>query len=171
MPSFRELFETHVRHVFRLLLHLGVPERHAEDACQEVFVVAHRRLSECTDSRHLRSWLYAIAWRTAAGHRRRAQNRREIPTEAVGEKLPDESEPAQLVDERRRLEKLDRALDTLPEDQRTVFVLYEIEQFVMREVAETVGCSVNTAFSRLYAARRRVAEELGVTVPQEVWKR
>src|SRR5262249_20820988 len=63
LPSFRELFETHVRYVYRALIHFGVPERHAEDACQEVFVVVSRKLAECGDPEHLRSWLYAIAWR------------------------------------------------------------------------------------------------------------
>jgi len=50
-------------------------------------------------------------------------------------------------------------------------VLYEIEELTMREVAEALGCSLNTAFSRLYAARKKVIDELGLQVPEEVWKR
>jgi RNA polymerase sigma-70 factor, ECF subfamily len=171
VPTFQELFEAHVRYVFRVLIHLGVPERHAEDACQEVFVVVNRRLSECTDGTNLRSWLYAIAWRVAAAHRRKATNRLEVPTSQPGIELSTAGDSAALLDEHRRLERLDRALDTLSDEQRMVFVFYEIEQMTMREVADTVGCSLNTAFSRLYAARRRVAEALGIEVPKEVWKR
>jgi RNA polymerase sigma-70 factor, ECF subfamily len=171
IPPFREVFEGHVRYVFRLLIHLGVPARHLEDVCQEVFVVVSRRLSECTDPESVRSWLYAIAWRVASAHRRKASNRREVPTADAGEQLTLSTEPAAALEDRRRMAKLDRALDTLPDDQRAVFVLYEIEQLTMREVASVVDCSINTAFSRLYAARRRVADALGIEVPKEVWKR
>jgi RNA polymerase sigma-70 factor (ECF subfamily) len=172
LPAFREVFDAHVRYVYRALLFLGVPERHAEDACQEVFVVVSRRLHECESAEHLRSWLYAIAWRVASAHRRKAQNRREVPVEDAGDTLMDSSQEASTsLDERRRWERLRVALDGLPAEQRDVFVLFEIEQLRMREVAETLGCSINTAFSRLYAARKRVAETLGITVPVEVWKR
>jgi RNA polymerase sigma-70 factor (ECF subfamily) len=171
VPEFREIFEANVRYVYRALLHLGVPERNAEDACQEVFMVVNRRLSECKDGDHLRAWLYAIAWRVAAAQRRRATNRREIPVEDPGSSLTDPREPSSMVEERRRWELLSRALDALPAEQRDVFVFYEVEQLRMREVADVLGCSINTAFSRLYAARKRVAEELGLQVPEEVWKR
>jgi RNA polymerase sigma-70 factor (ECF subfamily) len=153
------------------LLFLGVPERHAEDACQEVFVVVSRRLPECDSSANLRAWLYSIAWRVASAHRRKAQNRREVPVEDAGATLVESREPSTSIDERRRWDRLRQALDALPPEQRDVFVLFEIEQLRMREVAEALGCSINTAFSRLYAARKRVAETLGITVPVEVWKR
>jgi RNA polymerase sigma-70 factor (ECF subfamily) len=171
LPTFRELFERHVRYVYRVLLCLGVPERHAEDACQEVFVVASRRLPECQSAAHLRSWLYAIAWRVAASHRRKGQNRREVPVDGAGDSLIEGREPPEIVEEKRRWSRLCGALDALTTDQRDVFVLYEIEELRMREVADALGCSINTAFSRLYAARRRVAELLGLDVPEEVWKR
>jgi RNA polymerase sigma-70 factor (ECF subfamily) len=171
LPAFREVFDAHVRYVYRALLFLGVPERHAEDACQEVFVVVSRRLSECDSSVNLRSWVYAIAWRVASAHRRKAQNRREVPVEDAGDTLVDSREASTTLDERRRWDRLRQALEALPPEQRDVFVLFEIEQLRMREVADALGCSINTAFSRLYAARKRVAETLGITVPVEVWKR
>jgi RNA polymerase sigma-70 factor (ECF subfamily) len=171
LPTFREVFEGHVRYVYRALVHLGVPERHAEDACQEVFVVVSRRLPECTSAEHLRSWLYAIAWRVAAAHRRKVQNRREIPEESAGDALVETRDPPEVLEEKQRWARLCAALDELSTEQRDVFVLYEIEQLKMREVADALGCSINTAFSRLYAARKRVAELLGISVPEEVWKR
>jgi RNA polymerase sigma-70 factor (ECF subfamily) len=48
------------------------------------------------------------------------------------------------------------ALDTLTDEQRQVFVLYEIEQLTMQEIAAAVGCALQTAYSRLYAARAKV---------------
>lgn len=171
LPTFQEVFEAHVAYVYRLMLHLGVPARNAEDACQEVFVVVSRRLPECDDAEHLRSWLYSIAWRIASAHRRRASNRNETPMADLGELLVESRGPSDEIEERQRLERLHRALATLTEEQRVVFILYEVEQLRMREVALAVDCSINTAFSRLYAARRRVADALGIQVPEEVWKR
>jgi RNA polymerase sigma-70 factor (ECF subfamily) len=171
LPSFQEVFEGHVAYVYRLVLHLGVPVRHAEDVCQEIFLVVSRRLSECDDPEHLKTWLYAIAWRVAYAHRRLARNQNETPVADPAEHLVESTGPAEQLEERRRLERLGRALDALTDQQRVVFILYEIEQLRMREVAVALDCSINTAFSRLYAARRRVAEELGIQVPEEVWKR
>jgi RNA polymerase sigma-70 factor, ECF subfamily len=171
-PSFAEVFKQNAAFVWRALLHFGVPTRDVEDTCQEVFVVVHRHLSNGVTPRNLRPWLYGICWKTAAAQRRRAHQRREVPAaEADPGASPESTEPTNLIEQRRRFERLDSALALLTEDQRAVFVLYEIEQLTMREIAETLGCSINTAFSRLYAARRRVANALGIVVPEEVWKR
>ena len=57
---------------------------------------------------------------------------------------------------REALVRLDGILTGLDEDKRAVFVLYEIEQLAMAEVAEAVGCPLQTAYSRLHAARAEV---------------
>ena len=65
-----------------------------------------------------------------------------------------------------RARLLDSLLAALDEDKRQVFVLYELEELSMREVAEVMGCPLQTAYGRLYAARRdlqRIAAERGVT--------
>ena len=169
--AFREIFDAHAPTVWRALRHFGVNERELEDAAQEVFVVVHRLLATGTEPTHVRAWLYGIAWRVAAAQRRKAQRRREVLTDEI-EPEPDSSRsPARLLERQRRLIDLDRALNALPDEQRAVFVLYEVEELTMREVAEALNCSLNTAFSRLYAARKKVITELGLTVPEEVWKR
>jgi RNA polymerase sigma-70 factor, ECF subfamily len=169
IASIEALFADHGRHVWRSLLHFGVPERDVEDACQEVFVVAHRKLKDGTVPEYPAAWLHGISFRVAAAHRRKAQHAREVPTEELD--VAAGGPESGRIDRQRRLERLDRALDTLPDDQRAVFVLYEIEQLTMREVASALETSINTCFSRLYSARKRVADELGIVVPKEVWKR
>lgn len=169
--AFRSIFDGHAATVWRALRHFGMNEREVEDAVQEVFVVVHRQLSAGTEPTHVRAWLYGIAWRVAAAQRRKAQRRREILSDTI-EPEPDSSRsPARLLERQRRLVNLDRALNVLPNEQRAVFLLYEMEELSMREVAQVLGCSLNTAFSRLYAARKKVIAELGLSVPEEVWKR
>jgi RNA polymerase sigma-70 factor (ECF subfamily) len=66
-----------------------------------------------------------------------------------------------VVSQREALERLRTALDLIDPGQREVFVLYEIEELGMAEVARAVGCPLQTAYSRLHAARRRIAAVLG----------
>src|SRR5262245_39452228 len=77
--SFAEIFEAHVPFLWRSAVALGVPESEADDVCQEVMLVVHRKLSEF-DGRALRSWLYGICLRVASDYRKKARVRRERPT-------------------------------------------------------------------------------------------
>jgi RNA polymerase sigma-70 factor (ECF subfamily) len=62
----------------------------------------------------------------------------------------------QSLERARARQQLDRMLDALDEDKRTVFVLYELERLPMNDVAAACGCPVQTAYSRLHAARREL---------------
>ena len=154
-PSFDEVFKEHGRFVWRTLIHLGIPERDAPDVSQEVFVVVHKKLGGFEGRSKLKTWIYGICVRTASDYRRRAV-RREEPTAAP---LSGATEhPDELLLRRRALMNLHAALGRLDEDKRAVFVLFEIEQLSMREVAEAVGCPLQTAYARLYAARALVTQ-------------
>lgn len=156
-PTVADLFADHAAFVWSLLRRLGVPAADAEDVCQEVFVIVHRKLPELELRAAPRTWLYGIAVRTASDYRRSARVRRE---ELAGEP-PDRSIPPPqegALETREGLAWLDATLDALEDGPRAVFVLYEIEQLAMREVAELLGCPLQTAYSRLHAARRHVQE-------------
>ena len=153
-PSLEELFSAHADFVWRCLGQLGVPEADLEDQLQEVFLVAYRRYATW-DGEQGRAWLYAIARRCAAAFFRRSHRRHELPVEAVPESGA-ELDPSARID----IERLDKALAALDEDKRAVFVLFEIEEMPMRDVADAVGCPVQTAYARLYAARRALARVL-----------
>ena len=157
--SFAAVFREHAPYVWRVMRRLGVREADAEDLCQEVFVVVHRRLAEFEGRSSLRTWIYGIAIRVASDHRRRAHVRREQPTEEVPEERRSAPQIAELEREQARA-MLDAALRELDEDKRAVFVLYEIEGLEMKDVAEAVGCPLQTAYSRLHAARKRVTETI-----------
>lgn len=157
--DFAAIFHEHVPYVWRALRRLGVAEADVEDVCQEVFVVVHRKLPEFEGRARLRTWIYGICIRTASDYRRRAHRRHERPTDAV----PDPGSPAVQDAEVRRREAraiLDAALAELDDAKREVFVLFEIEELTMAEVAEAVGCPVKTAYSRLYAARAQLEAAL-----------
>ncbi len=155
------LFQRHAGDAWRALRYLGVREQDLPDACQEVFLVVHRKLSEFRGASSERTWLYGICLRVAQSWRRRRQlvrlddDDRQIPAN-------------QEYDLQRRdtSELLCWALDQLSEPQREVFVLHEIEELPMTEVALRVECGLFTAYSRYRLARRalkRALAERGVT--------
>lgn len=159
IPTVAEVFRELAPFVWRALVRLGVAERDVDDACQEVFMVVHRKLPEFEGRSTVRTWVYGIAVRVASDYRKRGHVRREVMTDEVPDGASKE-DPHVDAARREARKTLDRILDTLDEDKRTVFVLYEIEQVTMAEVAEAVGCPLQTAYSRLHAARKIVEAQI-----------
>lgn len=151
--------------MLRALRRFGVAERDLDDVAQDVFVTLHAKLREIESPDAVRSYVYGIAVRHASDHRRRAHVRREHPG---GDALPERAGSAPQLSEilaAERRSRLDRALATLDDEKRAVLVLYEIEELPMREVAAAVGAPLQTAYSRLYAARRELAAALAELGP------
>ncbi|CAN5491056.1 RNA polymerase sigma factor [soil metagenome] len=152
------LYRDHVGFVWRSVRRLGVSERDLDDVCQEVFVIVHRKLATYDGSSSERTWLFGIARRVAADHRKRAHVRREelaAPTDFESRPSRASTEPG-AHDRSRARAVLDEILDELDEVKRAVFVLFELEEMPMNEVALAVECPLQTAYSRLAAARKQV---------------
>lgn len=158
MPAqsdFDALFTQHADFAWRSLARMGIPERDLEDVCQEVFVIVFKRFASFEQRSSLKTWIYGICRGLAANHRRKSSNAREVPAQGVVDLSSDEAaERALATREQRAL--IEALLARLPDEQREVFVLYEIEELTMREIAEALELSQNTAFSRLYAARASI---------------
>jgi RNA polymerase sigma-70 factor (ECF subfamily) len=146
------VFSEHGAYAWRVLRRLGVQESDAEDVCQEVFLIVHRKLPEFEGRSSIRTWVYGICVRAASDYRKRASHRRETVTDKPPE-LASASDPHGEATGRQARAMLDRIVDELDDDKRAVFVLYEIEELAMNEVAAAVGCPLQTAYSRLHAAR------------------
>ena len=146
-----ELVREHFAYVWRLLRRVGLPEGDADDAAQQVFLTASRRL-ESIQKGSERAFLYRTALHTASKLRRTVQRRREDPADEL--ELPlEEIAMEELLDRRRARDMLDSILEAMSIDLRVVFVLYEIEGLSSSEIAEVVGIPPGTAASRLRRAR------------------
>jgi len=115
-------------------------------------MVAYGRLADITRESE-RSFLLQTALRVAAEFRRSRQRRREKDDEDLAALADTTDSPEELSDRRRNRAILDRALEVLPIDQRTVFVLFEIEQLTMAEIARVLEIPPGTVASRLRSAR------------------
>jgi RNA polymerase sigma-70 factor (ECF subfamily) len=155
VPLFRAVYDQYASFVWRVLRRLGVRPADVEDVCQEVFVVVHRKLPGFGQRSSLRTWLYGITVRCASDHRRRAHLRHETLADTAAGQTVDAPQPGRVAAKQARA-LLDAIVDGLDDDKRAVFVLYELEELQMAEVAEAVGCPLQTAYSRLHAARAEV---------------
>jgi RNA polymerase sigma-70 factor (ECF subfamily) len=143
------LFTAHFEFVWRSLRRLGVPAATIDDAAQEVFVVASRRLLAIVPGKE-KAFLFGTALRIAAGVRRADRRRPDVLDETIATNLPPIDE---LVDRKRALELLDAIIASFPDDIRAVFVLFELEGMTMAEIAGCLGLRPGTVASRLRRAR------------------
>ena len=149
----RRILDQHYDFVWRTVRFLGVAEAHADDAAQQVSCILARKLASVAPGAEL-SFLFSTATRVASEARRAAKRR---PATAEGDAI-DALEaplpsPEELADQHRARRTLDQILDTLPEDLRVVFVLYEVNEMTLPEIAALTGLTLGTATSRLRRAR------------------
>jgi len=162
VPRLRRSLSLYFGVVWRSLRRWGVPLHAVDDAAQQVFIIFADRIAQVEPGRE-KAFLVATAVRVAANARRVQQRSREVPTDDLDDIAAPSSgsrgaTPEQLLDWKQRRERLDGALDELPFEQRTVFVLFELEGFSLPEIADAVGVPLGTATSRLRRARRAFEE-------------
>jgi RNA polymerase sigma-70 factor (ECF subfamily) len=160
--EFDAVVAEHGPYIWRVLRRLGVRASDIEDVWQETFIVVHRKLGGFEGRSSVRTWLSAIAVRVASDYRNRAHRRREqatdeLPEDASGDVFQRVSQHDELI-ERERRALLDKLIAELKPEQREVIVLYEFAELPMQEVADALGCPLQTAYSRLHAARRALEQ-------------
>jgi RNA polymerase sigma-70 factor (ECF subfamily) len=159
--AWRKLHRKYYPVAAAFLRKLGVRERDLEDATQDVFLQMFKYLPRFRRQAELSTWLYRLCITQARHTRRRAR-----VTEALLSLLsimPSASmlsEPA--FSENLAKQRIAEALASLPEGERSVFVLYEMEGLPGKQIAEIVKCPEATVWRRLHYARRTFREALGL---------
>ena len=158
--SAADLFKQYARFVASFLIRMGVPRADLDDVMQEVFLVAHRMGGYTPGPAKPTTYLANIAFRAATTHRRKGKVRSFVYAndELVGAAAGETADPERAADNQRRLELLQRCLDTLDDDKRAIFVMAEIHGETVVAIASGLGIPVDTAYSRLRAARKLFRE-------------
>jgi RNA polymerase sigma-70 factor (ECF subfamily) len=158
-PSFVAIYREHSPWIRAAVRRLGVPSWSIEDAVQDVFVVAHRRLEDF-DGRELEGWLMVITRRVAFRHRRSAlRQRRKLDALRLWLGLAPAERPWEAPEARLLLGQM---LARLARDQHEAFEVCEVQGHTAMEAAQQLGVNPNTVATRLRAARielRRVLVE------------
>lgn len=159
--QFRVLVERHEAGVWGLIRAMRPQGADREDLAQEAFLAAFLHLETFDAGRgSFRTWLFAIARNACRNARRGAGH----ATADVLERI-DETTPAHLAAEAESFRRLDAALDALPEEQRLIFVLTELQGMSHAEAAEVANIPVGTVKSRLFRAKEWLREALGERQP------
>lgn len=163
VPPFESIYQQYFDFVWSSTVRLGVPPAALDDVVQEIFMVIHSKLATLREPASLRSWIYGIVRRTVSDHHRSQRTR-----SALGSSFAQESElrqpivqtPLDLTEQSDQLKILQSLLDAIDPLKREVFVLAELEEMTVPEIADALEIPLNTAYSRLRAARE--AFELGL---------
>lgn len=158
--AFEALITPYEGMIWRVCWHYTGHTEDARDCAQEALLKAWRSISAYRQNCALESWLYRICASVCLDFRRRSRRTETEPLEE-GFDLPDPAAPPdEQVAQRQGREELRRALALLPEDMRTVLILYALEKKKYEEIAEITGTAVGTVKSRLSRARDKLQEIL-----------
>lgn len=146
------LVHGHFDFVWRSLRRFGVPAADTDDAAQDVFMVASRRIEDIEQGKE-RAFLVSTALRVASTRRRSRARRPETPDADIDLRVHAGASPEALTAEYRARQVLDAILDDMPDELRTVFVLFELEELTAPHVAELLDIPVGTVASRVRRAR------------------
>lgn len=153
-----QIFHRHLAAVWRTARTLGVFPRDQEDIVQEVMLVCVRRLADIEPERE-RPFLLATTAKVVANWRRARRRRPAEPLDHEGlearalEPQLTRAGPAEALEHKRELERVQAALEQMTEAQRVAFTLFEIEGLTAREIAEQLGSTEAVVFARIQRAR------------------
>ena len=148
----RELYEENYGVACRFLLSMGVRDEALEDICQDVFLQAFRYLPQFRGDCSFRTWLYRICASEARRHREKRRQRSSLLSVLSSESTSSVSQGE--LGEQRAKRLIGEALARLPETERLVFVLYELEGLPGKDIAAVVECPEATVWRRLHYARK-----------------
>ncbi len=156
--AFKRLYDANVDRIYRLTYRMAGSDDLARDFTQETFLRAWQRLDQFRGDAAFSTWLHSIAVSVSLNGIRKADRhrKRERSLEDAAHLARTRAEVEPEVRER-----LQGAVDELPEMYRTVFLMHDLEGYSHGEIAETLGVAEGTSKARLFRARARLRASLG----------
>ena len=166
--AFEDIVRTYERSVYNIALRMSGSREDALDISQEAFLKAYHSLHSFRGDSKFSVWLFRIVSNTCLDFLRERKRRAEVPLareddEGQGEdaQIADESlSPERLYERRLTREAVQRGLESLPEDQRKILLLREIQGFSYEEIGRILSLESGTVKSRIFRARRKLCEFL-----------
>lgn len=155
------MYQRHVREVARWAERLAGPGLDIEDIVHEVFMIAYQRLPKFRGDSSLGTWLFGITDKVVRHRRRKERWRRWLSGSAdqtAGHLAGDGPDPLRLVERHQAASEVYQVLDRLPERDRQVLILCELEELGAAEVGRLLGVRQANVRLRLHRARTRFSE-------------
>jgi RNA polymerase sigma-70 factor (ECF subfamily) len=159
------------------LRHLGQREE-AEDIVQQTFLQAYQHIKSFRKESKFYTWLYTIALNQIRNHVRQRNNRHTISLDGIANR--DDERPAhqwaekkptpeESVAQKTEFESLQKSLQTLSEEQRTIFILHYFQYLPLDEIAGRLKKPIGTVKVYLHRARKAVHKSLSALSPDGRW--
>ena len=165
--AFGELVRRYQKQVFRIVLRMVRSQDDADDLTQDTFVRAYRGLKTFKEEFDFHPWLYRIAYNQTINFLNKRKRQAAVDLDDVPETDikagPEPESPIQAASRSELLARLDEALERLPEDQRTVFLLRVQDGLSYEEIAQAMDTPKGTVMSRLARARMALRKHMGAS--------
>lgn len=163
--AFETLYQKHLRRIYNLVYRL-VGRDDAEEVTQEVFYQVYRTLGSFENRSSFYTWVYRIATNVSLQHaKKQARHRRASPIDDIPEgsvaAASHRAGPEREVEQRALYRELERALERLPPNQRTVLVLGPIQGHNYEQMAKILGTNEEVVKGRLHRARENLRQMVG----------
>lgn len=166
--AFRHLVERYQQYVFAVAFRVVCDEDHARDVVQETFIRVWRNLKSFDPGRRFTTWLFRIAVNLAYDHMRSEHQRKRmfLQVTATGDHpaYADPDDLADVISNKDLTDRIRRLTAQMSPKQRIVFVLRDLEELPMEEIAETLGMSMASVKTSLCYARKKMRAYLGPLV-------
>ncbi len=164
MQAFRRLYDQYVSYVRHNVARLVGPRPEVDDLIQDVFVEVHRSLDSFRKDSRFKTWLYRVTRNVTIDHLRKKKKTVEL---AELQPLRANARTLSKIEARDQVKALYAVLDQVSAESREAFILFEVEELKLREIAEMTDTSINTVAARVRRTRERLRTFLETSPAQE----
>ncbi len=161
--AFGKLINAYQRRIFHFIRGMVRNNEDAEDLTQEVFVKAFFNIRSLKSASSFKSWLFRIAYNLTLDNIRKKRPKVVDTEEHLHESYIDSSNPKQELNRDHMRSHVKRCLDLMPEQQRNILVLCDLEGLSYQEISESLNIPFGTVQSRIFYARKKLRELLEKT--------
>jgi RNA polymerase sigma-70 factor (ECF subfamily) len=170
--AFRQLVDNFSKQVFHICYAIVHNQDDADDLTQEIFVEIFRSISHFRSDARLSTWIYRIAVNKSLNFLRKRKRQHWI--QSLGDLLSlqqteDEKSPENLSDNELRSIRIHQAINSLPENQRSAFLLHKLEDLSQAEIAEIIGTTVKGVESLIHRAKINLQKKIIKFYKNDEW--
>ena len=161
--ALKEIYDKYHKKVYRIAYGVVRQREDALDIVQEVFIKLFRSIKNFQGRSHFYTYLYRMVMNTAIDHARKLGKKFASSLDEEGSFEPSdgaEKGPERVFLQKELEERVKRAMDKLPAEQKAALIFRDMEGLSYQEMAEAMGCSIGTVMSRLHYGRKKMQELL-----------
>jgi RNA polymerase sigma-70 factor (ECF subfamily) len=169
--AFSQLYKMYAAKVYNTALSYAQSVEDAEEITQDVFVKIHRSAAKFKGNSSVNTWIYRIAVNTSLDYLKRKKRLSIVRFDKVIVNKPDFEHPGVLLENKEKAKMLFKVIDTLPETQKTAFILSFIEELPRKEVAKIMQTSLKAVEGLLQRGKNNLRKKLEKEYPNRKKKK